>query len=193
MRGLRRPLPCGGHHIPALGGDLGRGGPHPPQLAVQHRRWHWHVAAAIAAAALRRVGIEQHGGGRHASAAGRLQVAAATRLVQAQGVHHRGQATAQPGRHDLIRRHRGNAFRQAALAQLTQTQREQFTSFINKAVGWFTVAVGAFLLAVEQTWQVIDRYRWPVWLFWLLIVVMLGASVLNTALRMIHDERQQTA
>jgi len=93
----------------------------------------------------------------------------------------------------LIRRHRGNAFRQAALAQLTQTQREQFTSFINKAVGWFTVAVGAFLLAVEQTWQVIERYRWPVWLFWLLIVVMLGASVLNTALRMIHDERQQTA
>jgi hypothetical protein len=93
----------------------------------------------------------------------------------------------------LIRRHRGNAFRQAALAQLTQTQREQFASFINKAVGWFTVAVGAFLLAVEQTWQVIERYRWPVWLFWLLIVVMLGASVLNTALRMIHDERQQTA
>jgi hypothetical protein len=93
----------------------------------------------------------------------------------------------------LIRRHRGNAFRQAALAQLTQTQREQFASFINKAVGWFTVAVGAFLLAVEQTWQVIERYRWPVWLFWLLIVVMLGASVLNTALRMIHDERRQTA
>jgi hypothetical protein len=93
----------------------------------------------------------------------------------------------------LIRRHRGNAFRRAALAQLTQTQREQFASFINKAVGWFTVAVGAFLLAVEQTWQVIERYRWPVWLFWLLIVVMLGASVLNTALRMIHDERQQTA
>ena len=55
------------------------------------------------------------------------------------------------------------------------------------------MAVGAFLLAVEQTWQVIERYRWPVWLFWLLIVVMLGASVLNTALRMIHDERQQTA
>jgi hypothetical protein len=91
----------------------------------------------------------------------------------------------------LIRRHRGNAFRQAALAQLTQTQREQFASFINKAVGWFTVAVGAFLLAVEQTWQVIERYRWPVWLFWLLIVVMLGACVLNTALRMIHDAREE--
>jgi len=89
----------------------------------------------------------------------------------------------------LIRRHRGNAFRRAALAQLTQAQRDQFTSFVNKATGWFTVALGATLLAAEQTWQVIDRHGWPGWLFWPLIIVMLGASVLNTALRMIHDQR----
>jgi hypothetical protein len=89
----------------------------------------------------------------------------------------------------LIRRRRGNAFRRAALARLTQAQREQFSSFINKATGWFTVAVGATLLA-EQTWQVIDRHRWPVWLFWLLIIVMLGVSVLNTALRMIRDQQK---
>ncbi len=89
----------------------------------------------------------------------------------------------------LIRRRRSNAFRRAALARLTQAQREQFTSFINKATGWFTVAVGATLLAAEQTWQVIDRHRWPVWLFWLLVIVMLGASVLNTAVRMIRGEQ----
>ena len=89
----------------------------------------------------------------------------------------------------LIRRRRSNAFRRAALARLTQAQREQFASFINKATGWFTVAVGATLLAAEQTWQVIDRHRWPVWLFWLLIIVMLGVSILNTAVRMIRSEQ----
>jgi hypothetical protein len=89
----------------------------------------------------------------------------------------------------LIRRQRGNAFRRAALARLTQVQREQFTRFISKAAGWFTVALGAALLAAEQTWQVISRYRWPAWLFWVLIIVMLGASVLNTALRMIRYDR----
>jgi hypothetical protein len=89
----------------------------------------------------------------------------------------------------LIRRHRGNAFRQAAIAQLTQAQRDQFTSFVNKATGWFTVALGAALLAVDQTWQIIDRHHWPVWLFWLLIIVMAGVSVLNTAARMSHDAR----
>jgi hypothetical protein len=89
----------------------------------------------------------------------------------------------------LIRQRRRSAFRRAALARLTQAQREQFSSFINKASGWFTVAVGATLLAAEQTWEVIDRYHWPVWLFWLLAIVMLGVSVLNTALRMSRDER----
>lgn len=51
------------------------------------------------------------------------------------------------------------------------------------------MALGGALLAAEQTWQVVDRYRWPTWLFWVLIVVMLGGSVLNTALQMIHDGR----
>src|SRR5215469_12081435 len=86
----------------------------------------------------------------------------------------------------LIRRHRSNAFRQAALAQLTQAQRAQ-------ATGWFTVALGAALLAAEQTWQVIDRQHWPAWLFWILIMVMLGVSVLNTALRMSRGRAAQSA
>lgn len=87
----------------------------------------------------------------------------------------------------VIRRHRSQVYRQAVLDQLSQAQRDQFTSFLNKAAGWFTVATGAALLAAEQTWQVIERHHWPFWLFWLLVVVMLGASVLNTALRMIRD------
>jgi hypothetical protein len=84
----------------------------------------------------------------------------------------------------MIRSHRTKAFRKVALAQLTQAQRDQATSFLHKAAGWFTVALGAALLAAEQTWQVIRRQHWPAWLFWILIIVMFGLSVLNTALRM---------
>src|SRR5215469_14855678 len=93
----------------------------------------------------------------------------------------------------LIRRHRGHTFRQAALAQLTQAHRDQSISFLNKAAGWFTVALGAALLAAEQTWQVIDRQHWPAWLFWILITVMLAVSVLNTALRMIRGRAAGSA
>ena len=37
----------------------------------------------------------------------------------------------------------------------TRRQREQFNTFVNKALGWFTVAGGAVLLAAEQTWDVV--------------------------------------
>jgi hypothetical protein len=93
-----------------------------------------------------------------------------------------------PAMYVIRHRHR-TAFRQAALARLTPIQREQFSSFVSKANGWFTVSIGATLLAAEQTWQVIERYHWPIWLFWLLVIVVLGVSVLNTAVRMIQDDR----
>jgi hypothetical protein len=67
-------------------------------------------------------------------------------------------------------------------------QREQLTSFRNRATGWFAVADGALLLAAGETWQMVEHHRWPTWLFWLLIAVMLAAAVLNTAVRMISDE-----
>ena len=93
----------------------------------------------------------------------------------------------------VIYRHRSRGYRQAVFDQLNPVQREQFASFIGKAAGWLTVAFGAGLLAVEQTWQVTEREHWPLWVFALLIVVMLGASVLNTTLRMIQDERAAAA
>jgi hypothetical protein len=88
----------------------------------------------------------------------------------------------------VLHRRWTKALRQATFAQLTLAQREQLASFRNKATGWFTVAVGALLLAAGETWQIVEHHRWPVWLFWLLIAVMLAVAVLNTAARMISDE-----
>jgi hypothetical protein len=75
------------------------------------------------------------------------------------------------------------AAQRAMLAQLTETQREQMTRFQSKAAGWFAVAGGAALLAAGDTWHIVQLYGWPVWLFWLLVGVMLAASVLVTAVR----------
>jgi TolA-binding protein len=79
------------------------------------------------------------------------------------------------------------ALRQAMLPQLTQTQRDQVTRFQSKSTGWFTVAAGAALLAMGETWQIIQHYRWPVWAFWLLVAVMLAVAVLTTTVLMIGD------
>ena len=93
----------------------------------------------------------------------------------------------------VIYRQRNHGYRQAILDQLNPVQREQFASFIGKAAGWLTVAFGAGLLGVEQTWQVTEREHWPIWVFALLVVLMLGACLLNTTLRMIQDERATAA
>ena len=83
------------------------------------------------------------------------------------------------------------AVRQAMLPQLTQTQRDQVTRFQSKSTGWFTVAAGAALLAVGETWQTIEHYRWPVWAFRLLVTVMLAAAVRTTTVLMIGDARMR--
>jgi hypothetical protein len=85
------------------------------------------------------------------------------------------------------------ALQQAMLPHLTQTQREQVTRFQSKSTGWFTVAAGAALLAMGETWQIIQHYRWPVWAFWLLVAVMLAAAVLTTTVLMIGDARMRRA
>jgi hypothetical protein len=89
----------------------------------------------------------------------------------------------------VLRRRWNKAFREVTFAQLTETQREQFSSFRHKATGWFTVASGVTLLAAGETWQLIEHHDWPVWLFWVLIVVMLAAAMLSTAARMSGDQR----
>jgi hypothetical protein len=89
----------------------------------------------------------------------------------------------------VLHRRWTKAFRQATFAQLTEAQHKKLASFRNKATGWFTVAPGATLLAAGETWQIIEHYRWPVWLFWLLVAIMLAVALLNTAVRMSGDER----
>jgi hypothetical protein len=85
------------------------------------------------------------------------------------------------------------ALRQSMLAQVTKTQREQMASYQTKTTGWFTVAAGATLLAAGQTWQIVRHYGWPAWLFWLLVVVMVTAAILNTAAQMISDAHTRRA
>jgi hypothetical protein len=89
----------------------------------------------------------------------------------------------------VLHRRWTRSFKQAVFPQLTETQRKQYASYRNKATGWFTVATGATLLAAGETWQIVEHYDWPVWLFWLLIAVMITSAVLITAVQMIGNER----
>ena len=60
---------------------------------------------------------------------------------------------------------------------------------MNKATGWFIVAAGALLLATKETWELVEQFEWPVWLFWVLVVVVFILCVANAAARMNNSNK----
>ena len=89
----------------------------------------------------------------------------------------------------FLARHVNEQSQRAIFAAMNDTQREQFISFRNKSAGWLTVALGAFLLAGGETWEIVYHYDWPQWVFWALLVFMTASALVNTALRMAGSQR----
>ncbi len=79
--------------------------------------------------------------------------------------------------------------RRAFQAALPPEQLKQSVSFLNKANGWFIVAVGAYLFAVKETWELVEVLGWPVWVFWVLVVVLPILAIANAALRLLRSKR----
>jgi hypothetical protein len=79
--------------------------------------------------------------------------------------------------------------RAAVMDALTPLQREQMIGFVSKAHGWFMVALGAFLIAIKETWELREAYEWPIAVFWVLVVVAAVAAVGHTARQMLRNDR----
>lgn len=81
------------------------------------------------------------------------------------------------------------AYRDAVAKLLSEEQREQMLSFSNKANAWFVVAGGAYLIAVKETWETVEKFELLAGLFWILIVLMPVLCVIFLALRAARTER----
>ena len=86
-------------------------------------------------------------------------------------------------------RKRSNERRRRALESLTVEQRVQFLGFSNKATGWFTVAGGAFLIALKESWELADVYDLSVWVYVPAVVVLAVASVANAVTRLRQSDQ----
>ena len=78
---------------------------------------------------------------------------------------------------------RQREYRRQVFEALTPEQVEGFVEFSSVATGWSMVAAGAFFIAVKETYEVVELYEWPLWLFVALLVVMLAACTANTVVR----------
>ena len=71
--------------------------------------------------------------------------------------------------------------REAMMTTLTAAQRKKVVQYLNKTTGWLFVAFGGFLIAVKETWELSERYEWPIWVFAVLVVVGgIAVPVLST-------------
>lgn len=83
----------------------------------------------------------------------------------------------------FLEKRRSDRYRQEYFSQLPADDAALLVSFMNKATGWVYVATGAFLIAVKETFELVEELHLEVWVFWVAIVVMFLIAVLNTVIR----------
>lgn len=86
-------------------------------------------------------------------------------------------------------RKRNDRYQRAMMAALPAETRAQFVGFMNKATGWFTVAAGAFLIALKETWELVELYELPLAVYVVVVVVLVAVAVGNTVVRMLRADR----
>ena len=89
----------------------------------------------------------------------------------------------------FLQMRRQQAYRKAFNAALPPEQLKQTVSFLNKANGWLIVALGGFLIAVKETWELVEDFHWPQWVFWVLVVVMPIIAIANTVRKVANTQR----
>jgi hypothetical protein len=77
----------------------------------------------------------------------------------------------------VLERRRRDRYEHLLVAQLADNDYQALTSYVNKATGWLYVAGGGFLLAIGETYQIVEHEEWSIAVFWVLIAVMTGLAV----------------
>lgn len=88
----------------------------------------------------------------------------------------------------ILERRRSHAYRRDFIRALSQQDLDALVSFINKATAWMFVAIGGFLIATKETYELCHELDVPVAWFWVIVLVMLLLSIINTVAR-IHRSK----
>jgi hypothetical protein len=75
------------------------------------------------------------------------------------------------------------------LLVLTDQEYDAVNSFFNKAYGWAIVGAGGFLIASKETYELVEGNEWRLWVFWVLLLLGLAASLGHTVFRGRLDAR----
>ena len=83
-----------------------------------------------------------------------------------------------------LQRRRSRLARREIMLYWTPEQRAGFVDFANRATGWMVVAMGAALIAAKETYELVENYEWPSWVFWPMAILMAALSAAHTVVRL---------
>ena len=86
-------------------------------------------------------------------------------------------------------RRRRREYRRQVLETLTRDEAEDAVELSNIAAGWAMVAVGAFFIALKETYEVIEHYGWPEWVLAVALVAMIVLCAGSTVVRIRRSRR----
>jgi hypothetical protein len=73
----------------------------------------------------------------------------------------------------IVHRRRDGIYRQRVRDAMSPDDLRAFAHLRDVASAWFLVAAGASLIAVKETWDLVEAYEWDEWIFWALLTGML--------------------
>jgi hypothetical protein len=85
----------------------------------------------------------------------------------------------------VLRRRRDRVYKQRVRDAMSPEDVRAFAHLRDVASAWFLVAAGASLIAVKETWELVETYEWGEWTFWALLasMLLLGAAMTATRIR----------
>lgn len=92
----------------------------------------------------------------------------------------------------LLQTRRARRQRDAAMRTASKEAVETYGRYSRLAIGWITVAAGAFLIAVKETGELVGRLQWPTWLIWIVVPGMLLIAASFTALSVRRRRRRSS-
>jgi hypothetical protein len=82
-----------------------------------------------------------------------------------------------------LERRRQHDYRERILSVMSAEDLEALISFGSKAMGWLYVGMGGFLIAVKETYSLVEEHEWPAWFLFPIVAVMAFIALFNTVVR----------
>lgn len=89
----------------------------------------------------------------------------------------------------VLRSRRGNVYKVRMRDAMSSDDLLALAHLREVASAWFLVATGASLLAVKETWELVETYDWSRWTFWALVLGLLALSAVAIAVRLARPSR----